>query len=52
MAGEHELDFHVGSALHDAVEVIHLEPEQDTIAVGLVGAIADEAVMMIDVKAV
>jgi hypothetical protein len=52
MAGQHDLDAHFGSALHDRVEVVHLEPEQHTIAVGSVGAIADGAVMMFDVKAV
>jgi hypothetical protein len=52
MVGQHDLDAHFGSALHDRVEVIHLEPEQHTITVGLAGAIADEAVMMFDVKAV
>ena len=52
MAGQHDLDAHFGSALHDRVEVIHLEPEQHTIPVGFAGAIADKAVMMFDVKAV
>ena len=52
MAGQHDLDSHFGSALHCCVEVIHLEPEQHTISVGLVGAIADGAVMMFDFKAV
>ena len=52
MAGQHELDAHFGSALHDRVEVIHLEPEQHTITVGPSGAIADGAMMMFDFKAV
>ena len=52
MAGQHHLDAHVGRPLHDRVKVIHLEPEQHTIAVGSVGAIADRAVMMFDFKAV
>jgi hypothetical protein len=51
-AGQHELDTHFGSALHDRVEVIHFEPEQHTIPVGFAGAIADGAVMMFNVKAV
>ena len=52
MAGQHDLDAHFGGALHYRVEVLHLEPEQHTIAVGSVGAIADGAVMMFDFKAV
>jgi len=52
MARQNELDAHFGSALHEGVEVIHLEPEQHTIAVGSAGGIADGAVMMFDVKAV
>jgi hypothetical protein len=52
MAGQHDLDAHFGSALHYRVEVIHLEPEQHTIPVGSVSAIADGAVMMFDFKAV
>jgi hypothetical protein len=52
MAGQYDLDVHFGSALHYSIEVIHLEPEQHTTPVGSVGAIADGAVMMFDVKAV
>jgi hypothetical protein len=52
MAGQNNLDAHFGSPLHDRVEVFHLEPEQHTIAVGLVGGIADRTVMMLDFKAV
>ena len=52
MARQHDLDAHFGSALHYRVEVIHLEPEQHTITVGPVGAIADGAVMMFGFKAV
>src|ERR1700677_5134038 len=52
MAGQHDLDAHFGSALDCRIEVLHLEPEQYTIAVGSVGAIADGAVMMLDFKAV
>ncbi len=52
MAGQNNLDLHVGDALHDGVEVIDLEPEQHTIAVGPVRAIADGAMMVLDFKAV
>jgi hypothetical protein len=52
MAGQYELDAHFSGALHECVEVIHLEPEQDTVTVGFAGWIADGAVMMFDVKAV
>jgi hypothetical protein len=52
MAGQHDLGAHFGGALHDRVEVLHLEPEQHAITIGFAGAIADKAVMMFDVKAV
>lgn len=52
MAGQHEVDSHFGDPLNDSVEVVDLEPEQDAIAVGLAGWIADGAVMMFYVKAV
>ena len=52
MAGQHHLDAHFGGALHYRVEVIHLEPEQHTIPVWSVSAIADGAVMMFDLKTV
>lgn len=52
MAGKHDLDTHFGRALHYGVEVLHLEPEQHTIAIGFVGAIADGAVMVLDFKVV
>ena len=52
MAGQHDLHAHLGRPLHCGVEVIHLKPEQHTITVGPVGAIADGAVMMLDFKAV
>ena len=52
MTGQDYFDVHSGNALHYRVEVIHLEPEQHTITVGSVGAIADGAVMMFDFKAV
>ena len=52
MAGQDELDAHFGGTLHYRVEVLHLEPEQHTIAVGSVGAIGDGAVMMLDFETV
>ena len=52
MAGLHDFDLHFDSALHHRVEVIHLEPEQHTIAIGFVGTIANAAVVMFDFKAV
>ena len=52
MAGKHDLDAHFGGALHQLVEVIHLEPEKDAIPVRAVGAIADGAVVVLDFKAV
>ena len=52
MAGQNNLDTHFGGALQYRVEVFHLEPQEHTIAVGSVGAIADRAVMVLDIKAV
>jgi len=52
VAGQNNLDPHLGNALHYRVEVFHLEPEQHTIAVGSVSAIADWAVMVSNFKAV
>ena len=52
MAGQHDLDTHFGNSPHHRIEVIHLEPEQHTIAVRPVGGIADGTVMMLDLKAV
>src|SRR5262249_19403558 len=52
MAGQHDLDAHFGCALHYRVEVLHLEPDQHTSAVGPVAATADGAVMVFDFKAV
>ncbi len=52
MVGENNLDLHFGGALHHGVKIFHFEPEQHTIAVGLVGAIGDGAVMVLDLKAV
>jgi hypothetical protein len=52
MPWQHHLDIHLGSALHDRIKIIHLEPEQHTIPIGPVGAIADGAMMMFDVETV
>ncbi len=52
MAGQHDLDAHFGDPLHCGVEVVHLEPEQHTVAVGSVGAIADGAMMVLGFKTV
>lgn len=35
MTRHHDLDTHIGGALHHSVEVVYLEPEQHSIAVGL-----------------
>jgi hypothetical protein len=50
MARPHHLDAHFSGALHHRVEIIHLEPQQHTIAVRSIRAIADRAVMMFDFK--
>ena len=35
-----------GSARHDGIELGGLEPKQDTVAIGLVGRVANRAVMV------
>ena len=52
MAGQYDLDAHLGGALHYGVEITDLEPKQHSIAVGPDGRIADGAVMVLDFEAV
>jgi len=52
MPRKHDLDTHCGGPVHDGVEVLHLEPEQHSIPVRLVGAISDGPMVMLDFKAV
>src|SRR6185312_176631 len=46
------LDGHLVGALHNSVEVIDLEPEQETVAVGLIVAIGDGTVVVFGLEAV
>lgn len=41
-----------GSARDDSVELIHFEPEQNAVSVGLVIGIANRTVMMLDLEVV
>ena len=52
MARKNNLDPHFDGTLHYLVKILHLEPEQHTIAVGPIRAIGDGAVMVLDFKAV
>lgn len=52
MARQHDFNVHLEGTLHHRVEIIYLEPEQHTVAIGSVGAIADGAVVVLDFKVV
>jgi hypothetical protein len=52
MARPEDLDSHFAGALDHGVEVVDLEPEQETIAVGPVVAVGDRAVVVLGVEAV
>ena len=51
MLRQHDIRAHFRRPLHYRVEIIHFKPEQNAVAVGLAGGIADAAVMMLDFKA-
>jgi hypothetical protein len=52
MAGQNDLHTHFGRALHYRLEVLHLEPQQYTVAVRPVVAVSDGTMMMLGFKAV
>ena len=52
MTGPHDLHAQLGRTLQGGVEVIYLKPEEHTIAVGSVRAIADGTVIMLHIEAV
>lgn len=52
MAGKHDIDIHFGGALDHRIEVLHLEPKQNAVAVRSIGRIADWPVMVLGFKAV
>jgi hypothetical protein len=52
MLGYDDLYAHFSRALHHRVKVVYFEPQQDSVSVRFVIAIADRAVMMLDFKTV
>ena len=47
-----DLSTEFGSARDDSVEVIHFEPEQNAVSVGLVIGIANRTVVILDLEVV
>jgi hypothetical protein len=52
MAGHNDLYPHISRALHDCVEIVHLEPQKDAISVRLVVTVADRPVIVVYFEAV
>lgn len=52
MPGHDDLHAHFSRALHDRIKVVYLEPQQYTVSIWLVIAIADWTVMVFYVEAV
>ena len=52
MPGHDDLHAHFSRALHDPVEVVYFEPQQNTVSVRLVLTIADQAMIVFHLKAV
>jgi hypothetical protein len=52
MPRQHNFHAHLSGVLQDGVKVVHLEPEQDTVSVGLVIAVANQPMMVFDFEAV
>jgi hypothetical protein len=52
MSGVDDLYAHFFGAFDDCLEIIYLEPQQNTIAVGLVITITDPSVMVLNIEAV
>jgi hypothetical protein len=52
MFGQHDFDTHLSGALHHIIEVVHFEPEQDTVAIWPVVGVGDRTVMVCDFEAV
>jgi hypothetical protein len=46
MPGQDDFHAHFGGALHDRVEIVDLEPQQNTVSIWLVITISDRTVMM------
>jgi len=52
MFGQHDFHAHLGGALHHRVKVVHFEPEQDAVSIGLVIAVANPPMVVFHFKAV
>src|SRR5215831_10790953 len=52
MTGQYDFDSHFGGALDKCIEIVHLEPEQYTIAIGFIDRVADGAVAVLGFKTV
>ena len=52
MLGQHNFDAHFSCALQDRVKVVHFEPEQDAVSVGLVIAVGNRPMVVFNFKAV
>jgi hypothetical protein len=52
MPGQNNLHTHFNRALHDRIKVVYFEPQQHSISVWLVVAVADGAMMVLHFEAV
>ncbi len=52
MLGQHNFHAHLSGALQDRVKVVHFEPEQDAVSVGLVIAVANRPMVVFNFEAV
>jgi hypothetical protein len=49
---QHNSHAHLGGALHHGVKVVHFEPEQDAVSIGLVIAVANPPMVVFHFEAV
>ena len=52
MPGQHNFHAHLSGTLQDRVKVVYFEPEQDAVSVGLVIAVANRPMMVLNFEAV
>ena len=52
MLAQYNFYAHLSGALQDRVKVVHFEPEQDAVSVGLVIAVANRPMMVFNLEAV
>jgi hypothetical protein len=52
MPGQNNLHAHFSGALHHRIKVVHFEPEQDAVSVGLVIAVANRPMVVFNLEAV